>query len=429
MGKKIMIFSPDLGKGGEGKSTSRIATYLANSGYSVSVLLYDNVHIHQKMPKCICIKKIGFPLWKNFGETKQKRYFRGIIRWFLFPVGAFCYLQKKSEQRPEVVISNSLPMNVIACIMKSSEKLIIVDRNFITDNYRKKLFMRLILKIAQVVYNKADFVVGLSEPISRQHKEIGVKQAKIKTISNFIPKEEVFEKIEEKIPSNALSKVLSSSIITVGRLAKQKGHWHLLRVFSMLREDVQNIKLVILGDGELREYLVSLSRSLGLKTYAIWEENEADEKYDVYFLGFQENPYKFLSKSKLFVLSSLFEGFPNVLVEAMICGIPVISADCRSGPREILAPDTDPNNQTNRPEFAEYGILLPTFSGRFEDLKPLDEREQVWAEIFGKILRNEEILKEYAKKASVRAADFSSTEIIPKWIALIEDVADTRRIY
>lgn len=106
------------------------------------------------------------------------------------------------------------------------------------------------------------------------------------------------------------------------------------------------MKLAILGRGELEDYLKQLAC-------------EMDLEKDVYFLGFQKNPFKFISKSKIYVFPSLYEGFPNALCEAMACGVTVISSDCKSGPREILAPETNIDGETKIIEYAKYGMLLP----------------------------------------------------------------------
>jgi glycosyltransferase involved in cell wall biosynthesis len=178
---------------------------------------------------------------------------------------------------------------------------------------------------------------------------------------------------------------------------------------------------MILGEGELKDYLVKLSEELGLKTY-IWDRDKLSESFDVYFLGFQKNPFKFIARSKLFVFPSLWEGFPNVLVEAMACGMPVVSSDCRSGPREILASNTDFNYQTQKPEFAEYGIIMPVFEVKYKSAEELlGEKERMWVETVDKLLEDENLRKHYSEKAKQRAEDFRIEKILIEWRNILND--------
>ncbi len=111
-------------------------------------------------------------------------------------------------------------------------------------------------------------------------------------------------------------------LVAAGRLHPQKGFAHLIRAFSIVRQ-VLPCKLVILGEGPLRAELETLVASLGL----------AD---DIALPGFQENPYNYMAQSTMFVLSSLFEGFGNVLVDALALGVPVVSTRCPVGPEDII---------------------------------------------------------------------------------------------
>jgi len=130
--------------------------------------------------------------------------------------------------------------------------------------------------------------------------------------------------------------------ITVGRLDKGKNHKLLIEA---VRET--NASLYIIGDGPLRSALLEQIERLGLQER-------------VFLLGRQENPYAYLAHADCFVFGSNHEGMPNVLLEALACGLPVISTDCQSGPREILAPKTKPEKiLTKGIEHAEYGILTP----------------------------------------------------------------------
>jgi len=168
-------------------------------------------------------------------------------------------------------------------------------------------------------------------------------------------------------------------------------------------------------------YLVKLSEKLGLKTY-VWDRDELSESFDVYFLGFQKNPFKFIARSKLFVFPSLWEGFPNALVEAMACGVCVVSSDCRSGPREILTPNIDFNYQTQEPEFAQYGVLMPVFEIKYKTAnEPLEEREIIWVETIDRLLEDENLQKSYSEKAKQRAEDFGIEKILIEWRNIIND--------
>ena len=186
----------------------------------------------------------------------------------------------------------------------------------------------------------------------------------------------------------------------MGRLTKQKGQWHLIRAFKKVKEKITNMKLIILGTGELEDYLKKLVVGLNLEK-------------DVYFLGFQKNPFKFISKSKIHVFPSLYEGFPNALVEAMACEIPVISSDCKSGPREILAPETNIDVETKIIEYAKYGVLIPVCNDNYYKAKdPLTNKEMILAKSIVELYLSKELLENYTVKSKERVKDFNKDNII-----------------
>jgi glycosyltransferase involved in cell wall biosynthesis len=302
-------------------------------------------------------------------------------------------------------------VNIISKLFKKHRAIISVHMDQQTGHVGLRKLNKLLVRI---LYPKADLIIAVSYGVKQSLINLGIEKEKIKVIYNPYPIDEIRELAKE--PLGSYEEIFKHPVlITAGRLTKQKGQWYLLRVFKALKEKHKDLKLVILGEGELKDYLVKLSEELGLKTY-VWDRDKLSESFDVYFLGFQKNPFKFIARSKLFVFPSLWEGFPNALVEAMACGVCVVSSDCRSGPREILAPNTDFNYQSQKPEFAEYGVLMPVFEVKYKSAEePFGGKEMMWVETIDKLLEDKSVRKNYSEKAKQRAEDFRIEKIVEEW--------------
>lgn len=173
--------------------------------------------------------------------------------------------------------------------------------------------------------------------------------------------------------------------VNVGGFRKEKNHLLLIQAFFILKN--LPCKLVIVGGGVMENELKQKVRDLGLMDKVV-------------FCGFDKNPFKYVYRSDCFVLSSDVEGFPNVLIEALACCKPVISTDCSSGPRELLAPATDLHHRAiNNYEIGEYGMLTPV-----NDVTVL-------AAAMKKMYEDESLRKSYEIKAAKRAEQFDVDEI------------------
>lgn len=336
-----------------------------------------------------------------------------IFKTLYIPIYAFRF--SRYIEREDIVLSfleRANFVNVLSRIFKKHRVIVSVHTN-ISFVYKNFKFLNKIL--IKTFYSKSDLIVAVSEGVKENLIKLGINREKIRVIYNPCPIKEIQQKSLEPLEEfDVLSDI--PYIINVGRLAKPKGQWYLLKIFNEVKREYKDLKLVILGDGELRNYLINLSKNLGLRTFSIWERKNPTSEYDVYLLGFQENPFKFISKAKLFVLTSLWEGFSNVLVEALACGIPVISTDCPSGPREILSIGNSFSYQTEEPEFAEYGILMPVFNDGYRKVNDsLTEEEKVWIKVLKSLLKDEKILNEYGKRAKERAWDFDIERIVGEW--------------
>ncbi|MFO7809977.1 MAG: glycosyltransferase [Candidatus Delongbacteria bacterium] len=168
-----------------------------------------------------------------------------------------------------------------------------------------------------------------------------------------------------------------------------------MRAFSSVAKEVPDSRLIIIGDGDRRNYLEALVLDLELTNR-------------VFIIGSRDNPYKYIKNSDIFVLSSVYEGFGIVLIEAMACGLPVISTDCKSGPAEIIS--------------GESGVLVPVPDGKmYSASDPLtDEEKNLAAEII-KLLRDKNKQERLKELNLLRAADFSAESVIPQWETLIKE--------
>ncbi len=271
--------------------------------------------------------------------------------------------------------------------------------------------------LIRYLYPKADHIVCVSKGVKSSLLKLGIPEKKISVIYNPFDIKSIISLSQEPLEEVYLEE--KPYIINIGRLNYQKGQWHLIRIFANLKRKFQDLSLVILGEGELHDYLLELSESLDLKTCS-YKLNNLSPGCDVYFLGFKKNPYKYLKNAKLFVFPSLFEGLPGALIEALACGTATIAADCPSGPREVLSPETPVNIYTQVPEFATYGVLMPRLEGVYlKANEPLTKTEIVWISTLENLLKDENRLNCYRALGPKRAEDFEVDKIMEEWKKLI----------
>lgn len=231
----------------------------------------------------------------------------------------------------------------------------------------------------------ADRVICCSETICREVQE-KYQCRKAVTLQNPFDCREVKElaaRERAQLPWDA-----GRILISMGREDVVKGFWHLLKSFSLVHEKLPDTKLMIIGKGEFTAYR-ELAKGLGIEE-------------DVYFTGLKKNPYPYLKRGSLYVLTSYYEGFPNAMVEAMSMGLPVIATDCMTGPREILED--------------RYGILIPNMSPE-EDFDPhnITEEERGLAQQIVTLLEDEEQMAHYREMAVKRAGDYTAESYIERF--------------
>lgn len=261
-----------------------------------------------------------------------------------------------------------------------------------------KIFVHPLVKL---LYNKADKIVCVSKGVEKDLQDsFGINKKKLITIYNG------FDVTDFNIVVNREIK----NLMTMGRMEQQKGYQHLLRAVALNIKKNPELRLHILGTGTFEPEIKKLAVDLNIYQ-------------NIIFHGFVEKPQEILKNADLFVFTSVYEGFGNVLIEAMQFGIPVISSDYRYGAREILAPETDFQKCVkDKFEVASCGILTPVGSGnKLSAHDELEMAEKIFSESIEYMAENFEIRQKLSMAAKKRAQDFSIDRIVQQWTKLIKE--------
>jgi glycosyltransferase involved in cell wall biosynthesis len=381
-------------------------------GGAERVLKYILENINAKC-KALCTLEEG----QKYEISKDIKYIKitkidgrssSIKKIFYFFIQYFKFFNCVKNEKPDVIISFLERSNVITILIPIKVKKIISIRSYISKKFEDTGCKGQIIKILyKLLFRKVKyFVVPTLEIKEDLINSFNINEKRVKVIYNPIALNKVEKLKNESLEDNYKYLFKKYKIlINVGNLTYPKGQWHLLKIFSEIKKFKSDYKLVIIGEGNYLSFLQNFGKKLRLKIFN-YKSDIFNEDYDVYFLGFQKNPFKFMYNSYLFLFSSLREGFPNALIEAMACGLPVISANCQSGPKEIL-------------ENGKYGILLPQFSGNKHSFI-LDKIEKIWVD---EILNlNDDLLDKYRELSLKRVQNFSLNNIIKIWNRYLEDI-------
>lgn len=384
---KVLFLLPIWGGGGGGESVvSELLLHLPGTIEKVVVPFEQR----GSSPVGSRIRCLDVRLSKSF-----------ILKIWTFLLGYLRFRRVLAQEKPDLVLSFGNLQNSIALLSQTSS-IVRVEN----PPSQGSVMYRVILKM---LFRRARKVLAVSKGLERDlTQNFRIPKEHIRMIYNPIDVKRIQELSREPLEEEYQKIFHQVAIITMGSLIEQKGHWHLIRAFAEAKRKRADVKLILLGEGELEQGLKDLVRDLGVED-------------DVYFAGWQKNPFRFLARSRLFVFPSLWEGLGMALLEALACGLPVISSDCTAGPREILAPKTDPERRTKDIEYGQYGVLVPACEGGFPRADvPLSPREALWERAMGEMLNQENVRRSFAEKARERARDFDVEKIIPQYEGLLQ---------
>lgn len=362
---KILLIISSLHQGGAERVITYLASYLSNDKYEISLILYEKIGEYLgEIPDYVRIydfqKESSWDFLKLIFRTRQ------VIK----------------EIRPDIVLSFLFYTNIVTglavCFLRRKFKVLFSERSYPPEYLRRTTFGWIKKWLIIFTYRTADLIITNSKNTKiALEKYFYVDPEKVKTIYNPIALSEVIARSRDEISHPFFEKNISQVIISVGRLAESKRFDRLLRVFSLVRKNNQGVSLIVVGEGEQRTDLYDLAVQLSVH-----------ESVD--FVGFKENPWAWISRADLYVLPSDYEGFPNVLLEAMACETPIVSTDCLSGPRELI---TDGKN----------GLLVPT----------LDEEGMAVA--VDRLLNDKELRRGFSREGLKKIDDYRIDKILPQY--------------
>jgi glycosyltransferase involved in cell wall biosynthesis len=329
MMKKIFFVIPSLAGGGAEKVISIILNHLDRQKFLPYLILFEKKgEFLDNVPSDV----------KIYNLKKKNRY--SFLK-LVFRLAGFI-----NKEKPDIVVSFLEYANIVSLLAEKlvknkNIKWIISERNLPSAEFSNMRLAKIKILLHRILDKTADLViVNSSQTKEELVNKFCVPSEKIVVIFNPVEIEKIYMLSKERIPNNLKKDNGEIILISVGRLSKQKGYQFLLKAFA---EVVKNFKckLIILGEGEERTEIERLIKELKIENYVILK-------------GFVQNPYPYIANSDIFVLSSLWEGLPNALIEAMVLSKPVIATRCNKVIEEII-------------EDSKNGLLVPP--GDVESLK------------------------------------------------------------
>jgi glycosyltransferase involved in cell wall biosynthesis len=404
--RKILMLIPELGYGGAEKSFLRLS-HLLSKYHDVQIAVFQQHYAKGNYAQSDYSLTVTITILDN--KKNIGRFHRWKNRWKNLKA-----LKKDSD----ITISFLTGANILNASISTQSKTIVsmrgsrhFDPNF---SYLKRLLYEFI--IDPLTFMFSDRIISVSDGLSSELKRYVTKRTKqkIQTIEVFVNAKELISLSTASIEKEIEDLKVYPIIIGAGRLSPEKGFQYLIPIFSKVHEDIPNAKLILIGDGPQYKNLINLCKKLNL---SYTSDKTKYQESAVVFLGYRKNPLRYFRIAKLFVLSSLTEGFPNGIIEALASGISVVATDCPWGPRSVLCKvpkDIKTPYHTIVPSEVDYGVLMP----RIDDKKFKD----LWVQKLNTILLNKKENKKNIFLGNQRVHELDISVIGKKWLDLIEEL-------
>lgn len=303
----------------------------------------------------------------------------------------------KTRYKIDVTISFAPEMNMVNMLSGTRDKKILTIHNCLSESHElNRLYCK---RITYKIYNHAYKVITVSRWCRKDMiQNYGIKKNKVKVIYNPVK--------NGSVPSIIFKR--ENIVLIVGRLQDEKQQWHIIRAFKKVLDEVPDTKLIIAGKGENKKYLQRLCIDSGISN-------------QVFFKGFVKEIDKLYQQAKCVVFSSASESFSCAAAEAMSKGVPVVTADCPGGIREVITGNAGCNLKIDQLTIVKGGILTPRVDGtKYSAEKPVTKAEHKLAEGIVYLLKNEAKRLEIASNCLEISKLFSEDIIKKKWLELLE---------
>jgi N-acetylgalactosamine-N,N'-diacetylbacillosaminyl-diphospho-undecaprenol 4-alpha-N-acetylgalactosaminyltransferase len=385
MSKQIVFMTNSLASGGAERVLSVLITELVNQAYSVELITLEQNDFYD-IPKSV--KRTYLTSFSGKEKGLKKLLIIPFLAWKLKQ-----YIKKNNITLIQSHVYRANYINILAKLLGAKHKVQVVNAGTISKYHNEGIVGKINLFLIKNLYKYADKIILKSKGMQfDMQKLFNFKNTQIVINNPYdIDKINILKnELVEDLKFDSSKKYL----ISVGRFETFKRQDYIIEALNNLPIEFE---LILIGDGYRKDFLMHLTNKFNLEKR-------------VHFIGRVENPFKYIAQSNYYILSSLDgEGFPNVLVEAMICGIPVVSSDCVSGPREILSPSSSIETRLeNEIEIAQYGLLFPI--GKSEKI----------VECIQYLENNPDKKKNYVGKAQQRAKDFSLESIMKQYKKALE---------
>lgn len=393
---KILMVIPELNTGGAQRSFSQLASDLTEKHQVFIVIFNRNAPIQYSISGTIC----------SLDVTSARSWFGKICAFYL---RVKRLKDLKLKLKPDVSISFLEGADYVNILSKCGDRIIMSVRGPKSSDLdivgclgwvRKNVLIPLLYRLANKLVVVSTFI---RQELVDDYK---VPSERIQVIGNYYDLNAIQEQSLRALPERYKGWLSGEVLVNVGRLHKGKNQAFLIDCFIELRK-VRNCKLVLVGDGPLRMELLQHARATNLGIYSHWED-EFTDGFDIYFVGEQNNTLSFVRNSSLFVFPSLYEGFPNVLIEAMVCNTPILSSQCQ-GNSELLGPILYQLDEG----------LVRAAAGLIVLNAPEPQLIQSWVVGMSKLLDPGELRNSCKIDGLLRAEQFKKARVFPKWVEQI----------